>query len=455
MTKLGGKAREFFNANALHKDGQINLACADMPKKLVDSLSDGNVLSTQAFAIVAGEIRFFKHDWRPESHNITLKSLVGLKNAKKPHIAEQRKERQAEKASAQRQTGSDTQATGAAGNKIVYAAKASLIGGNPAAPDAGDKKKKQSTNAQQPTNPAKTSTKATGDSGKTKPEPAKPADSTHAEQTDIVPADKASPGAAAPPQEDDARSVDMNQAMDESVAAIGAAALADLSPSSPSPTPAAEGTDSSGDAAGPQPPTTNAEYGTVHGELSNGNAATSDGNAGSPDSPAPQNNSDPALARMSKTRGKIGGAVCVEIVKGQLQKEKVDAITNPANGNLKHGGGAAAAISQEGGPAIQQESDLITAKMGAIPTGSCVVTGAGTLPAKWVIHTVGPVWNNTLSKKVNAGKLYEAVAETFKTAEQKQYTSISLPAISSGIFGFPKELCAEICFQALRDFVKI
>lgn len=136
----------------------------------------------------------------------------------------------------------------------------------------------------------------------------------------------------------------------------------------------------------------------------------------------------------------------VKIIKGDITIENTDAIVNAANSHLKHGGGVAGAIVRRGGKIIQEESD----KIGYIPTGSAAITTAGNLNAKYVIHTVGPVWGEGDENN----KLKNAVKNALLLAEEHKLNSISLPAISSGIFGFPKERAVDIIFDTALEFLK-
>jgi len=142
----------------------------------------------------------------------------------------------------------------------------------------------------------------------------------------------------------------------------------------------------------------------------------------------------------------------VEIVNGDITKEKVDAIVNAANSHLRHGGGVAGAIVRAGGKIIQDESDEYVRKYGPVKTGEVAVTGAGDLSAKYVIHTVGPIWRGGQNKEKEL--LARAVRNVLKKASELRLKSISIPAISSGIFGFPKKLCAEIFANEIEDFLK-
>jgi O-acetyl-ADP-ribose deacetylase (regulator of RNase III) len=126
----------------------------------------------------------------------------------------------------------------------------------------------------------------------------------------------------------------------------------------------------------------------------------------------------------------------VRLVQGDITERDTDAIVNAANSYLQHGGGVAGAIVRKGGQIIQEESDRI----GFTPVGHAVLTSAGSLPAKFVIHAVGP----RLGEGDEENKLKNAVLHSLLLASQKGLRSISMPAISSGIFGFPKDRCAKI-----------
>ena len=142
-----------------------------------------------------------------------------------------------------------------------------------------------------------------------------------------------------------------------------------------------------------------------------------------------------------------GQTICV--VQNDLTAEQVDAIVNAANERLAHGGGVAGAISRRGGPAVQRESTEWVRKHGPVPTGSAAITGAGELPVRYVIHAVGPVWGTGDEE----AKLESAVRSALDLAEEHQMRSLSIPGISSGIFGFPKPLCAKVMIRTVRDWL--
>jgi O-acetyl-ADP-ribose deacetylase (regulator of RNase III) len=138
----------------------------------------------------------------------------------------------------------------------------------------------------------------------------------------------------------------------------------------------------------------------------------------------------------------------IVVVKEDITMLDVEAVVNPANNYLIHGGGLAAAIVRRGGQMIQQESK----KIGFVPTGSAVITSGGSLKAKHVIHAVGPRYKD--GKSGEAEKLAGAVKSALDIAEKKKLKSIAIPAISSGIFGYPIEESAEIIMKAVMDFLK-
>jgi O-acetyl-ADP-ribose deacetylase len=138
----------------------------------------------------------------------------------------------------------------------------------------------------------------------------------------------------------------------------------------------------------------------------------------------------------------------IQIVQGDITSEEVDAIVNAANEQLQHGGGVAWAISKKGGPAIQEESDAWIRQNGPVPHDHPAWTSGGLLPAKYVIHAVGPVWGNGNE----ARKLSDAVTGSLRRADELRCSSIAMPAISTGIFGFPKDRAAEIILSAIESY---
>lgn len=134
--------------------------------------------------------------------------------------------------------------------------------------------------------------------------------------------------------------------------------------------------------------------------------------------------------------------VRVALAKTDMTKETTDAIVNAANERLAHGGGLAGMIRQIGGEEVVKESAEVIKKQGKVETGTCAVTGPGKLPCGQIIHAVGPVWGN-YEESVARGLLKKCVESVYVKANQLELESISISAISSGIFGYPKDLCAQ------------
>lgn len=150
---------------------------------------------------------------------------------------------------------------------------------------------------------------------------------------------------------------------------------------------------------------------------------------------------------LNRQSAKLPSGHILSLWHGDITEETVDAIVNAANDGLVHGGGVAGAIVRKGGYVIQDESDRI----GRVSTGSAAITGAGSLAAKYVIHAVGPVWSGRTPEE-NDRLLASATISALEIARERGLQSISFPAISSGIFGFPKDRCAAVMLQAVRDW---
>jgi O-acetyl-ADP-ribose deacetylase (regulator of RNase III) len=138
----------------------------------------------------------------------------------------------------------------------------------------------------------------------------------------------------------------------------------------------------------------------------------------------------------------------IQIMQGDITTEQVDAIVNAANEHLQHGGGVAWAISKKGGPAIQQESDAWIRQHGPVSHAAPAWTSGGLLPAKYVIHAVGPVWGDGDEDE----KLSAAVTGSLRVADELKCASIAVPAISTGIYGFPKDRAAGIIFGSIEKY---
>ena len=147
-------------------------------------------------------------------------------------------------------------------------------------------------------------------------------------------------------------------------------------------------------------------------------------------------------------REEYPGGRSFEVVIGDLLSEPVEAIVNAANGHLAHGGGVAAAIARAAGPALEEEGDRIVAECGPIDVGEAVVTTAGRLPFKGVIHAVGP--HQGVGQEED--RLAQALGSAFRRAHERGWASVSFPAVSSGIFAVPPEVCARAYVRAVRRF---
>lgn len=142
----------------------------------------------------------------------------------------------------------------------------------------------------------------------------------------------------------------------------------------------------------------------------------------------------------------------IELIQGDITKLKVDAIVNAANSGLMGGGGVDGAIHRAGGPAILEECRKIVAKQGGCKTGEAVITTGGNLAAKFVIHTVGPVWNG--GKRNEAAFLANCYYNSLRLAVEHIITSIAFPNISTGIYGYPKKEAAEIATRTVIAFLQ-
>lgn len=138
----------------------------------------------------------------------------------------------------------------------------------------------------------------------------------------------------------------------------------------------------------------------------------------------------------------------IQIVQGDITTEEVDAIVNAANEYLQHGGGVARTISKQGGPAIQKESDVWVQEHGRVSHAHPAWTSGGRLPAKYVIHAVGPIWGDGDEDD----KLEAAVTGSLRVAEGLRCASIALPAISTGIYGFPKDRAAKVILSSMEKY---
>jgi O-acetyl-ADP-ribose deacetylase len=141
----------------------------------------------------------------------------------------------------------------------------------------------------------------------------------------------------------------------------------------------------------------------------------------------------------------------IEVIKGDITKIKVDVIVNAANSSLMGGGGVDGAIHRVGGPVILEDCKKIVAKQGGCKTGEAVITSAGNLPAKYIIHTVGPVWNG--GKNDEQEKLTNCYFNSLQLAVEHNCRTIAFPNISTGVYHFPKEEAASIAVESIRKFL--
>lgn len=140
------------------------------------------------------------------------------------------------------------------------------------------------------------------------------------------------------------------------------------------------------------------------------------------------------------------------LVPGDITLQKTDAIVNAANSSLMGGGGVDGAIHRAGGPKILEECEKIVAKQGSLPTGKAVITTGGNLPAKYVIHTVGPIWHGGSSNE--AQLLASAYRESLKLAEKNNLQSIDFPSISTGVYRYPVEQAAKVALETVKSFLQ-
>lgn len=141
----------------------------------------------------------------------------------------------------------------------------------------------------------------------------------------------------------------------------------------------------------------------------------------------------------------------IELLKGDITKVKADTIVNAANTSLLGGGGVDGAIHRAGGPAILDACRAIVTRQGRCNTGEAVITTAGNLPAKYVIHTVGPVWNN--GKYDEERKLANCYKNSLQLAADNNCKTVAFPNISTGIYRFPKKEAATIALDTVAEFL--
>ncbi|WP_299107488.1 O-acetyl-ADP-ribose deacetylase [uncultured Tenacibaculum sp.] len=142
----------------------------------------------------------------------------------------------------------------------------------------------------------------------------------------------------------------------------------------------------------------------------------------------------------------------IKVLQGDITKIKADAIVNAANSSLLGGSGVDGAIHKAGGSAILEECRHIRNKQGKCKTGAAVITTAGKLPAKHVIHTVGPVYNGGKNAEKEKELLANCYQNSMLLAKENNLNSIAFPCISTGIYRFPKQVAAEIVIKTIKSF---
>lgn len=153
---------------------------------------------------------------------------------------------------------------------------------------------------------------------------------------------------------------------------------------------------------------------------------------------------------------KLSSRQTVQLVQGDITEERTEAIVNAANQYLQHGAGVAGAILRRGGPIIQQESDAWVQKHGPVSHAEPAWTSGGKLNCQKVIHAVGPVWGSAprmVAGEAEDAQLAAAVSGSLRLADRLGLASIAFPAISTGIYGFPKERAAGVMFKSIREYL--
>uniref|UniRef100_A0A672S1J3 Poly [ADP-ribose] polymerase n=1 Tax=Sinocyclocheilus grahami TaxID=75366 RepID=A0A672S1J3_SINGR len=150
---------------------------------------------------------------------------------------------------------------------------------------------------------------------------------------------------------------------------------------------------------------------------------------------------------------RMPGGVTVTVRKADICKLHVDAVVNAANEDLKHIGGLALALLQAAGPSLQQNCDLHTKANGPLKPGDTIITAAGRLPCKYVVHAVGPRFSDS-DRRTTVQRLRRAVRESLNQASSRNCSSIAIPVISSGIFGCPLDLCTESVAKEVCEYIE-
>ncbi|XP_066431375.1 protein mono-ADP-ribosyltransferase PARP14-like [Eleutherodactylus coqui] len=169
------------------------------------------------------------------------------------------------------------------------------------------------------------------------------------------------------------------------------------------------------------------------------------------------NDDDDAILKSSPNESQLQiqlpQGVTISVYRGDLCRHHADVIVNAANEDLKHIGGLALALLRTAGQTLQDNCDLIVRNWGSLSPGESVITDAGKLPCKQVIHTVGPRWDSSSPERCK-DRLQVAISSSLALAAQHGHRSIGIPAVSSGVFGFPVQICAQNIVAAIKDFVE-
>ncbi len=142
----------------------------------------------------------------------------------------------------------------------------------------------------------------------------------------------------------------------------------------------------------------------------------------------------------------------ISIIQGDITKQATDAIVNAANPSLMGGGGVDGAIHRAGGPTILEECKQIVSRQGRLPTGKAVITTGGNLKARFIVHTVGPIWHG--GNRGEPELLASAYRESLKVATESNLSSVSFPSISTGAYGYPVADAAKVAIRTVASFLK-
>ena len=149
---------------------------------------------------------------------------------------------------------------------------------------------------------------------------------------------------------------------------------------------------------------------------------------------------------------RLGQGALLHLVEGDITRLQVDAIVNAANSSLMGGGGVDGAIHRAGGPQILEDCRAIVARQGRCPTGQAVITSGGRLPARHVIHTVGPVYHGR--DEQDSHLLASCYRESLRLAEEHRCRSVAFPCISTGVYGYPMEKAAPIAVETVASLLE-